>query len=73
MFEDNDLLLFPCPQCGQEVKEQIGTLKAKRGFTCPRCTHHFHFRAQTLTDFVDNAKRNLETFTRGIMSGKQGS
>lgn len=70
MFEDDDLLLFSCPECRHEVKEQIATLKAKRGFTCPSCTHHFHFHAQTLTDYIGNAKRNLETFTRGLMRGK---
>ena len=70
MFEDDDLLLFSCPQCRQPIKEEIATLKTKRGFTCPRCTHHFHFAVQTLTDYIDNAKRNLKTFTQGIMPGK---
>lgn len=34
---DSNTITIPCPQCGKQLKEQIGRMKREKHITCQTC------------------------------------
>jgi DNA-directed RNA polymerase subunit RPC12/RpoP len=71
MFEDQDLWPVQCPNCGYETKKEIGWLKTNRRVQCPGCRANLWHHPETFIDRLDDARRAVEDFNRGIKMDRE--
>jgi transposase-like protein len=64
MLNDTDLWPVTCLACGQKTPVEIGQLKTKSEFTCPRCGRTFEFRTKVFVNALEQLRATVR-FLRG--------
>jgi transcription elongation factor Elf1 len=51
---------FQCPNCGHDLKQSIGRLRANERMTCPGCNIGINIEADRSADHVAEAQRTRD-------------
>ncbi len=62
MLNDTDLWPVTCLACEQKTPVEIGQLKTKGEFTCPRCGHTFEFLTKAFVNTLEQLRATVRFF-----------
>ena len=65
LFDDADMEI-PCPKCGKQFTEKLGTLKNSSNVKCPHCGIGFAPNTEEFSEQMEASEKAVEDFGKGL-------